>query len=1785
MRWNPKSIMASALTAAMLVSMAVPAFGEEYQAVQAGAAQGVQTDLSQAPPLLITEVSTDQASGKRYTYTEVYNNSDAAINFSDYVFYYCYESGMGSGKVFDSSSWGSEGKDVYIQPGKTLVLWQSEGTKGRTVTDFNNFYGTELVENQDIVRIPYSGIHASAKRGYFFGKNEDSVVISAWSNEHGDEIAAGNPNKQAIQYTYPGTGRVCVDSGVAQATPGVVSEGQVPAERVHVAEKKPQISSVVGEGGSGLNVTAKIPYEGSALAMVVTLYYRQKTGAQFTEYQDFQKLDMVPSGDGETFTASVPADKIYSNEVQWYVKASYGPDMETETAEQNTAVEPSAANAAAPLYITEVAPNASGSDNGQYSYFEVYNQSDKAVNLGYYKILYYYDYPSKTASASGKVWSAGDYTTVLEPGKTMVYWLSSNGTTIDQFNAFYGSDLELGKDIIQVNYAGLHSSINRWIRFGTSESDAFTVAGFNITAGQLCQSGEALQFTYPHGESAEHASIPVKVSGATPGTTADWQIPSQSSPFPGYAGYPADDGQAPTLNVCPTENLPVPEAIQEGETLKVMYDVDLLMGATGADRLNAFKDHVDPENPQNHPGGSEALKNRPYLMGTEILYKLDQDSEWTSIKQKTQWRLGHFLMQIPADILFGHDQVSFKVRAYTLYGMSETEEHTVAINRLNDTEGGVRLNVQDGSVLSGIATLTANDGGDNTGTVIQVDGQSYAQQMLLEDGAYFMIQTQGMDNYFKNAVTAPYGDNARDIITILSPWCEQPLSRAIHVDNKYFNYNAETQTYDVTLTVWAGDSGTPFEEIYDVVLDANHEDFTVSGLQLKLANGKSYLPAEITPVNDKTNTDTALDAWHTIGDSAGMVPYLEASFQIPASEVNAVGYALDTTALTDGTHVVTAVSGENTAAANVIVDNTAPQIELNLAQDSVIYAPFLLEEDTLAQDENGVSTLAVSLDGQPLTLPAVITPHDLSVGEHVIAVAASDEAGNISTKEIRFMTEEVDPSVTDSNNDGITPTTANLTVSLGEETADVSFREGRSLTMENGGIVAAEGQGSQVSTQNGEAPYQIFTVNAGTVNESDNLAVNWSGSASNRDSTHPLCLYIYNVMSGSWDMAGTADENGNIQTSFGVQNYVADGQATLMVQCTTEGVAPDAAVPAALSEESLSDWDGTCRPENYDFALAWETDTQYYAESFPYHYDNMNQWIVDNAEEWKIRYVLHTGDIVDDVDMTGEWVNADHSMKIFDDAGMPYGVLGGNHDVYAGAEGYGNYWKYFGENRFQNKDYYGGSYNNNLGHYDLLTENGQDLLILYMSWDIYTEEIDWMNQVLAQYPERKAIIALHRYTNVGASDDLLDYTGKLLQDQVVAKNSNVIAVLNGHYHGASLQTDSFDDNGDGIKERVVYQICTDYQSDPEGGSEYIKFLYFDLANNKVYLNSYSPYRNDFNYYDTEKLNDYGDGTRAVAIDIAELDVAFDTAEKTLSTDYLKADIQTQNVIGEYQGVSGDVTHLWEQLTPQTQYGWYAQVTNAYLGKTTTAVQEFITEAVPEPVNYMLTATAGKGGTISNLGTTQVAEGGSLTYVVAPEGGYRVSQVLVDGLAAELTNSTYTFNQVTADHTIDVQFEQIPVEERADLTGLKAALEAAEAKNLEGYDEEVLGDLNQLMEQARKLLKDNNLTVSDQPAVDELAAGILKALTELPELPDKDSQDPGNQGGNSENPGNTNKPGGISKPGSTNKPGTSGSSYSDRIKNPNTGDTTNQLPYVIIGIAAAGCLGLILIAIRRKRCKK
>ena len=78
-----------------------------------------------------------------------------------------------------------------------------------------------------------------------------------------------------------------------------------------------------------------------------------------------------------------------------------------------------------------------------------------------------------------------------------------------------------------------------------------------------------------------------------------------------------------------------------------------------------------------------------------------------------------------------------------------------------------------------------------------------------------------------------------------------------------------------------------------------------------------------------------------------------------------------------------------------------------------------------------------------------------------------------------------------------------------------------------------------------------------------------------------------------------------------------------------------------------------------------------------------------------------------------------------------------------------------------------------------------------------------------------------------------------------------------------------------------------------------------------------------------------------------------------------------------------------------------------------------------PTTYYIVATAGEGGQISPSGVVAVDEHQNLTFTITPNANYQVASVLVDGEAAELTDGVYTFVNVMADHTIAVEFEEIP----------------------------------------------------------------------------------------------------------------------------------------------------------------
>ena len=68
----------------------------------------------------------------------------------------------------------------------------------------------------------------------------------------------------------------------------------------------------------------------------------------------------------------------------------------------------------------------------------------------------------------------------------------------------------------------------------------------------------------------------------------------------------------------------------------------------------------------------------------------------------------------------------------------------------------------------------------------------------------------------------------------------------------------------------------------------------------------------------------------------------------------------------------------------------------------------------------------------------------------------------------------------------------------------------------------------------------------------------------------------------------------------------------------------------------------------------------------------------------------------------------------------------------------------------------------------------------------------------------------------------------------------------------------------------------------------------------------------------------------------------------------------------------------------------------------------------------VTASAGSGGSISPSGSVSVAYGGSQTFTITPNPGYRVRDVLVDGVSVGAVKS-YTFSNVQVAHTIEAFF--------------------------------------------------------------------------------------------------------------------------------------------------------------------
>ncbi len=278
--------------------------------------------------------------------------------------------------------------------------------------------------------------------------------------------------------------------------------------------------------------------------------------------------------------------------------------------------------------------------------------------------------------------------------------------------------------------------------------------------------------------------------------------------------------------------------------------------------------------------------------------------------------------------------------------------------------------------------------------------------------------------------------------------------------------------------------------------------------------------------------------------------------------------------------------------------------------------------------------------------------------------------------------------------------------------------------------------------------------------------------------------------------------------------------------------------------------------EDHTYTLLWTTDPQWYSFAYPEIIAHQNEWVLNNYERLDIRYTFHTGDFVDNPHNHQQWAVMDKAYRLWDEAGYPYGILAGNHDV--DGSDHTEFSQYFGKARYENNAWYGGDYDDNFGHYDLMTIDGTDFIFVYMGYNsTYSQmDYDWLNSVLSQHADRVATLCFHDYLQANGERSP---NGETFFQKVVLKNPNVRMVMCGHNYNSTRKIETIDDNGDGKADRTVYQIMANYQSTTKGGNGFMRFMECDTAAGEIACRTYSPYTESFgsDYEDGVAFDEYG----------------------------------------------------------------------------------------------------------------------------------------------------------------------------------------------------------------------------------------------------------------------------------------------------------------------------------------
>ena len=257
-------------------------------------------------------------------------------------------------------------------------------------------------------------------------------------------------------------------------------------------------------------------------------------------------------------------------------------------------------------------------------------------------------------------------------------------------------------------------------------------------------------------------------------------------------------------------------------------------------------------------------------------------------------------------------------------------------------------------------------------------------------------------------------------------------------------------------------------------------------------------------------------------------------------------------------------------------------------------------------------------------------------------------------------------------------------------------------------------------------------------------------------------------------------------------------------------------------------------PDKLPFSIIWLADTQ----TIAYHEHNdvfeaMGKWIREQRTPYNVKYIVQTGDLVDNGYVQKQWDSFDIMSSQFFGT-IPYLPIAGNHDLGVKLERYAAYL----ERPYVKAIPPERSFKRGQAVYAEFRAGDQDFLIVGAGWNADHTSVGWINQVLRTHPNHVAILMFHSYVN---GKDKLSKQGRYLREMVVAKNPNVRLVLSGHLRGSGYILDEFDDDGDGVTDRHVHAMLYNFQGYAYENSGQIRMLTFDPETRSIHVFTYSPF--------------------------------------------------------------------------------------------------------------------------------------------------------------------------------------------------------------------------------------------------------------------------------------------------------------------------------------------------------